>query len=929
MQIKRKLAAMALATALFFSSIGGAVAMKEETVMPQETATYTNPIVEDKGDPFVMRWNGRYYLYPSSGSEQIQCWTSTDLVNWEYAGVCAENQLLRNAYAPEVVYYNGYFYMYTSPDGQGHYVLRSESPTGPFEIITGNVGRGIDGDVFIDDDGQWYFLTSGGTCITRYSMSSPSDFGDGLALTAASMANSWTEGPMVVKHDGLYYLTYTGNHVLHKGYRIGYAVGDSMDSLTKATDTLLVSTIDQVFGPGHSSTVKGPDLDSYYLVYHTLVEAKNGSPTRKMNIDRLVFNGSTMEVLGPTYTPQPVPAQPDLQTRFEEEGDLEAWEGGQLQEGVLALESDEIVLSRATYTGDFTAEFCLSGMNGLGRAGVVFAYQDAKNYVMALVDATEQMLVVRTVSGGRVRRTDTLALPSSFGEAVRVDCVQALQVESTGQTYTFFLNDHDLGSLTLPDSQGLDCRIGFYAEDTGLSVSYAALTGQVHGNSASEQAKPLPGSIQAKDYISPVAEALVPVTSDESYPDYYAVDSKRGQAYDYQVNLAWESQYDLGLRYQAEESVEVQISVDGAPVYSGILPATDGFATNVLRRIPLPAGIHTVTLTYSSHILAARLEFTKYDATDPTEITYDSVDDGNTYYDGPWSVTDGSLVMADGGNGVGKRLYGLDGWGDYSVEADFTPLGSINCGLLVRTTNPDSGNFYGTDPSTPAITGTDYLQGYFIGFGSGGVAIGKQDYNWTPVATNTVPLTIRQGQTYRIRVDCLGANIKVYVDGTLYIDYTDPEPFLNGRVGMRTHYSAVRFDNLTVTPLSVGLTNTLQQLMAAAKALDLEDAEAEAKAALEAALAEGERIVRLESATEAEIDAAEAALEAAIAALAQESVLIGDMNADGSLSVTDVVLLRKSILHNAFVATGDVSGDGSLTVTDVVLLRKAILTQSV
>ena len=59
---------------------------------------YQNPITSifapdapqrGAGDPFVMRWNGVYYLYCSSGTDQIPCWTSRDLVHWESGGVCA------------------------------------------------------------------------------------------------------------------------------------------------------------------------------------------------------------------------------------------------------------------------------------------------------------------------------------------------------------------------------------------------------------------------------------------------------------------------------------------------------------------------------------------------------------------------------------------------------------------------------------------------------------------------------------------------------------------------------------------------------------------------------------------------------------------------------------------------------------------------
>ncbi len=55
------------------------------------------------------------------------------------------------------------------------------------------------------------------------------------------------------------------------------------------------------------------------------------------------------------------------------------------------------------------------------------------------------------------------------------------------------------------------------------------------------------------------------------------------------------------------------------------------------------------------------------------------------------------------------------------------------------------------------------------------------------------------------------------------------------------------------------------------------------------------------------------------------AALPGDMNGDGNLSVTDVVLLRKAILGGSYDPVGDLNGDGALSVTDVVLLRKEIL----
>jgi hypothetical protein len=109
-----------------------------------------NPLVLDNewsgysiGDPYVLKHRGVFYLYCSTKDSEtgVKCWSSRDLVNWEYGGLCSTSAITRGAYAPEVIYWNGTFYMYTSPAGNGHYVLSAPSPTGPFEPVTGNLGK--------------------------------------------------------------------------------------------------------------------------------------------------------------------------------------------------------------------------------------------------------------------------------------------------------------------------------------------------------------------------------------------------------------------------------------------------------------------------------------------------------------------------------------------------------------------------------------------------------------------------------------------------------------------------------------------------------------------------------------------------------------------------------------------------------------------
>ena len=141
--------------------------------------TYQNPIQKhgDFADPFVLRFNGRYYLYCTNPG--VRCWQSDDLLHWTFRGeVVPEDEFPGLVpFAPEVVYKNGWFYMYTSPHGLGHYVLRSDSPLGPFRKITPNIGHAIDFSIFIDDDGAWYAYWADDRGILGCRMTSPTEFG--------------------------------------------------------------------------------------------------------------------------------------------------------------------------------------------------------------------------------------------------------------------------------------------------------------------------------------------------------------------------------------------------------------------------------------------------------------------------------------------------------------------------------------------------------------------------------------------------------------------------------------------------------------------------------------------------------------------------------------------------------------------------------
>lgn len=245
-------------------------------------------------DPFIYKHNGFYYLLCTK-DKGLVLQKSFDLIHWEYVhedGVVAEDEYLKHAFAPELTYDNGYFYIVSSPSGNGHRIYRSTSLEGPYEPWHGNIQELIDGSFFKDSDGEKYFLraSESGITIKRFKESKEKTdfdlFDDYYNFDESSIGN-WTEGPYLLKRYGIYYLTYTGTHFLSNAYRVDYSSGKKLckDGL-KFQDTLLISTLDQFYGLGHSMTFLGPNLDSYYLAYHNMMPNHN----RYLNITRLMFD---------------------------------------------------------------------------------------------------------------------------------------------------------------------------------------------------------------------------------------------------------------------------------------------------------------------------------------------------------------------------------------------------------------------------------------------------------------------------------------------------------------------------------------------------------------------------------------------------------------------------------------------------------------
>lgn len=212
-----------------------------------------NPIVPPGvyiADPSAHVWgDGKLYVYGSRDeSTDYYCsWThhvlsTGDLLSWTlhenvfasrgpYDQVPYSDNLL---YAPDAWYRNGKYYLYfclaSNTDTEG--VAISDLPTGPFttarSIDLGGYNE-IDPGIFVDDDGQAYYLW--GQFTAKMAKMKPNMTELDLATLQDSIVTEkehfFHEGGYLVKRNGIYYFIYAHMGRAGRPTCIGYATSHS------------------------------------------------------------------------------------------------------------------------------------------------------------------------------------------------------------------------------------------------------------------------------------------------------------------------------------------------------------------------------------------------------------------------------------------------------------------------------------------------------------------------------------------------------------------------------------------------------------------------------------------------------------------------------------------------------------------------------
>ncbi len=274
-------------------------------------------------DPEVLKFDGRYYLFPSYG----MAWVSDDLVQWEYHAVRLPPPVRETLWAPGLLLHRDRLYM----SGNGVGLFRSAHPLGPWEYagdVTDDAGRRVSwaDPMFLLDDGKVYVYfnrgANDGVSVARLRADDLTRF-DGPARRCFRFdpahtwerwggANeftdlSWIEGAYATKHAGHYFLQYSAPGTEWKTYAVGlYTASRPEGPFRYDPRSPLLRGRGLIQGTGHHCVVEGPDGNLW--VFYSVLFRNRDKFERRIAMDPVGFDASgRMVIAGPSETPQWAP----------------------------------------------------------------------------------------------------------------------------------------------------------------------------------------------------------------------------------------------------------------------------------------------------------------------------------------------------------------------------------------------------------------------------------------------------------------------------------------------------------------------------------------------------------------------------------------------------------------------------------------------
>ena len=308
-----------------------------------------------------------YMYGTTNANRGYKAYRSDDLYTWEDLGMVYVGRKTWNVncfWAPEVFEHDGKYYMFFSANWKENPnndeeifrigVAVSDSPAGPFEDMYDRpiFDPGypiIDADVLFEEDGRCYLYYS--RCCYKHPVESevatwareqgiydeieeswvygvemkpdfsgvigepvmllcpPSSMSDAQAewesrsVTCREANRRWTEGSLIFKDKGTYYMMYSANFFGGANYAIGYATATNpLGPFTKSADNPILQRNDAeggvVTGVGHNSVTRSRDGRKMYCVYHGRTSATGAE--RVVFVDEMEIRDGHLRILGPT-----------------------------------------------------------------------------------------------------------------------------------------------------------------------------------------------------------------------------------------------------------------------------------------------------------------------------------------------------------------------------------------------------------------------------------------------------------------------------------------------------------------------------------------------------------------------------------------------------------------------------------------------------